>query len=91
MSPRRDNVLLIFARSQLGKYLPGNVVHIAGRHLLARELGYSHVALLLSTVFEFAGLLSAAGSYEILAIFTVNLQLQGRGYLLTIGLLAPLV
>lgn len=68
---------LVYARSQLGKYLPGNVFHLAGRHIMGRDLGYSHQALVLSTLYEFAGLLSAAGFFCTLVIVLATDSVPG--------------
>jgi uncharacterized membrane protein YbhN (UPF0104 family) len=59
--PRRVSVW-IYAQTQVGKYLPGNVMHLAGRHVLAREQGVAHAALALAALGELAGLASAAGT-----------------------------
>lgn len=67
LTNRRVALLLIFARSQLGKYIPGNVAHIAGRHVMAREYDFPHSSLITSTLIEFSGLLSAAGTIVIFA------------------------
>ncbi len=56
----------IYARSQIGKYLPGNVFHFAGRHLMGRELGVSHSTLAGATVFEAAGLIGGACTVSII-------------------------
>jgi uncharacterized membrane protein YbhN (UPF0104 family) len=55
----------IFARSQLAKYLPGNIMHLAGRHVLARAAGVSHAALVTALLLEVAGLVSAAGALSL--------------------------
>lgn len=58
----------IYGRAQLGKYLPGNVFSIAGRHLLGRKNGFSNRALLWAAALEIlgtafiSGLLFALGS-----------------------------
>lgn len=70
-------LILVYARSQLGKYLPGNVFHLAGRHIMGRDLGYSHQSLVLSTLYEFAGLLSAAGFFCTLVILLAPDSLLG--------------
>jgi uncharacterized membrane protein YbhN (UPF0104 family) len=46
----------IYARTQIAKYLPGNVFHFAGRHVLGRVAGLPHGALLGATVYEALGL-----------------------------------
>jgi len=50
----------IWARSQLGKYLPGNAFHFVSRQLLGREAGFSHPALVASGLLELGSLLLAA-------------------------------
>ncbi len=42
----------IYARSQIAKYLPGNVLHIAGRHLLGKQFGVGHQALAYAALLE---------------------------------------
>lgn len=47
-------------RSQLAKYLPGNVFHFAYRHLAARRQGVGHAALGAALAFESLLLIAAA-------------------------------
>ena len=49
-----------WARSQIAKYLPGNVFHYATRQVLGRGLGLSHRALASSAVFEIVSTVLAA-------------------------------
>ena len=44
------------ARTQIAKYIPGNVFHIAGRWMGARRLGLPHAAIMAATVYELGGL-----------------------------------
>lgn len=55
-----DTAWVIYGRSQLAKYLPGNVLHLAGRHLLGRRTGITHGVLAGSAVAEGLLLLGAA-------------------------------
>lgn len=61
----------IYGRAQLGKYLPGNIFSIAGRHILGRRGGLSDRGLLWATALEIlgmafiSGLLFALGTAEI--------------------------
>jgi len=46
----------IYARANIAKYLPGNIFHFAGRHVLGLKNGFSNVSLGVSLVLEIAGL-----------------------------------
>ncbi len=41
------SIALIYLKTQIGKYLPGNFGHFAGRQVLVKNLGVSHKSLLL--------------------------------------------
>ena len=48
----------IYGKSQIAKYIPGNVFHVVGRHILGSQAGIRHVVLAGATVYEILGLLS---------------------------------
>ncbi len=50
----------IYARSQIAKYIPGNVMQIAGRHILTRRLGVGHKPLAVASFTEIVGLVMAS-------------------------------
>lgn len=53
--------MLIYCKTNLGKYLPGNVMHFAARNVVVNKLGWSHPKVLFSTVLEvFFNLISIA-------------------------------
>lgn len=53
--------LAIYAWTQMGKYLPGNFMHFAGRYGLGRTAGISHPALAAATALEPLFLIFVAG------------------------------
>ncbi len=55
----------IWARSQIAKYLPGNVLHYASRQVLGRRLGIGHANLVASAVMETGSTLLAAATISI--------------------------
>ncbi|MEA3278844.1 MAG: hypothetical protein U9Q81_26835, partial [Pseudomonadota bacterium] len=71
----------IYAKSQIGKYVPGNVLHIVGRHFLGRTLGISHGTLALAAAGEISGLLAAASTLALIAAVVLSLGPQ-KGSLL---------
>jgi hypothetical protein len=44
----------------VAKYIPSNMVHLAGRHILARELGYKDTVLMMANIFDMLLLLFTA-------------------------------
>ncbi len=70
--PALGTACAIWARAQIAKYLPGNVLHIASRHVSGRAAGISHQGLVASLVFEtgslvIAGMLIAAAAAAVVA------------------------
>ncbi len=50
----------IYGRTQIAKYLPGNVFHFAGRHVVGRNVGFGHTPMVAAAVMEILALVSAA-------------------------------
>lgn len=63
----------IYAKSQIAKYLPGNVFHVLGRQLLGHHHGLRHSVLAASTLYEFFGLVAASASMAMPAALTFDL------------------
>jgi hypothetical protein len=80
----------IYARSQIAKYVPGNVLHIAGRHVMGRALGISHATLSMAAIYEIIGLLAAALSLGLLGAGLLGMEQGLLGDLQT-GLLLLLL
>ncbi len=56
----------IYAKSILAKYIPGNVLQIAGRHVMTYQLGIPHQPLAYASLLEIFGLVSAAASISLI-------------------------
>ena len=50
----------IYGKSQIAKYIPGNVFHVVGRHMLGSQVGIKHIVLVGATIYEVIGLLSTS-------------------------------
>lgn len=74
----------VYGRTQIAKYLPSNLLHLAGRHLMGRALGITHGRLVRAALFEAVGLALCAG---LLALHLVI----GPAWLLAPIALAPLI
>ena len=42
----------VYGRTQIAKYLPGNVFHLVGRQVMGRRLGHGHPSLALASLLE---------------------------------------
>jgi len=52
--PRVFEIILIYLKTGIAKYLPSNLVHFATRHYLVTRFDFSHRVMLLANVFEIA-------------------------------------
>jgi glycosyltransferase 2 family protein len=59
---------LIYGKTQIAKYLPGNVFHFAGRHVLGRRMGISHQVLIGAVIYENASMILLAGMITLIGI-----------------------
>ena len=71
----------IYLRSGIVKYLPGNIFHLAGRHILAGRAGVGQGSVLVSNIFEMAVISVTA----LIAIFTVIFRGELNGIDVFIG------
>lgn len=46
-----------YGRSQIAKYIPGNIAQLVGRHVIGRQLGWSHTGLVIAGALELVSLL----------------------------------
>jgi hypothetical protein len=58
----------IYGRTQIAKYIPGNIFHLPSRHILGRQLGLDHVPLFGAAIFEIVGLLIVSGIISSLGV-----------------------
>lgn len=59
--------VVIYARCNILKYLPGNVFHFGGRQVMAHGAGWSHRSTLMATTLEIFSLPLAAGCVALIA------------------------
>lgn len=50
----------IYGKSQIAKYIPGNIFHVVGRHILGSQAGIKHIVLAGAAIYEVLGLLSTS-------------------------------
>ena len=83
----------IYARSQIAKYVPGNILHIAGRHMLARDAGMAHGPLALAALYEILLLVVAASGMTLLGwtLFGVTQANVSNLFLIAAGLGVPAI
>lgn len=57
--------LCVYAKANIGKYLPGNVMHYVERNLFASKMGIEQKKIAISSILEVLGLVSVAGIISI--------------------------
>lgn len=62
----RDMLLPVYVKANIGKYLPGNVMHFAGRNILAGRLGFKQLDIAFSSVVEIISLIIAACLWSVI-------------------------
>jgi glycosyltransferase 2 family protein len=62
----------IYGRTQIAKYIPGNIFHFTGRHVLSAREALLHVQLVAAATIEIIMMLIAAGSIGLLAARTLG-------------------
>lgn len=83
----RGTTYASFVLTQVGKYVPGNVVHFVGRHLWLMQTGIAHRALYLAFVLETFILVAASVAVGMIATWAFPPELQGLIYV--IRMVAP--
>lgn len=74
---KRKEAICVYAKANIGKYLPGNVMHYVERNLFADKMGISQKKLAISTVMEVFSLVTVA--LVIALVFSFN-QLEQALY-----------
>lgn len=60
----------VYAKSNIAKYLPGNVMHFAGRNVLGGKFGFSQFDMALSTIIEVLTLLITAVGWSLVLAYS---------------------
>ena len=75
---RSLEVQVVYARTQIAKYIPGNVFHLVGRHTVLRKLGATHGSLVGAALFEAAGVIAAAACIAFLGLLANSEIMEGE-------------
>jgi uncharacterized membrane protein YbhN (UPF0104 family) len=59
-------VFKVYVKANVAKYLPGNVLHYAGRNVIGSRLGWKHSDILLSSILEVLMILISAAIFLLL-------------------------
>lgn len=80
----------VYGRTQIGKYIPGNIFHFAGRQVFAKKAGVSQLLVLGSTIYEMLLLLAASSSLAFIGLLLTRVQVQGAS-LFYVGMILILI
>ena len=64
-----NEIRSVYVKANIGKYLPGNVMHFAGRNVLGKKYGFSQWDMALSTIIEVLTLLFTACLWAIILAY----------------------
>jgi hypothetical protein len=86
----------IYGKSQILKYIPGNLLSLPGRHILSIQNGAEHGPVAGAAVFEIMGLFAVASSISALGIIFTKWRGETRSLLtalviMIISLISPIV
>lgn len=82
----------VYSKSNLAKYLPGNVMHLAGRNLLGSQLDITQADIAMATVLDLAMTVITALAMSVVLSFdylvqTIKIIVSNRGFLTTFVIL----
>jgi len=83
--------LRIYARSEIAKYLPGNVMQLLGRHAMGRKIGWSHAGLVLSNAFEMLMILIVSSVIAVVGLVLTGIEVEMVQLPVLLGLIACLL
>jgi hypothetical protein len=72
---RYVDVFTVYLRSQVAKYLPGNLFHYVGRNLLAKHFGWPQISVAVTTFTEIVMLIIIAASFALMQIFSIIINI----------------
>ena len=81
----------IYARTQIAKYVPGNVMQLLGRQVVGRQAGWSHVGLVLSSAFEMLCLLCVSSVIALVGLALTGMKVGLINLPVVLALLAALL
>lgn len=86
----------VYGRTQIAKYLPGNVFHFVGRHVAGRQSGFGHIPMVWGALLEAAGMVSVAAGIAVIGTvlrlpLDVGLSSATLAGLAMLALLSPIV
>lgn len=86
----------VYVRSNIAKYLPGNVMHFAGRNVLGKKFGFSQFDMALSTVIEVISLLFTACLWSLILAYrsfvnTLSASLKRSPFVLPVIIAAAVI
>jgi glycosyltransferase 2 family protein len=75
----------VYVKSNIAKYLPGGLMHFAGRNVLGKKLGFSQIDMALSTIIEVIALMITACLWS----FVLAYQSVGQAIVSVAGKYSP--
>ncbi len=75
-NPKFKDCYTIYAKSQIARYIPGNIFHVPARHIAGHNLGYKHGPLAGAAIYEIFGTVLMSGIIVMIGYLTFNITIQ---------------
>ena len=76
----------IYGRTQIAKYIPGNLFHLPSRHFAGNQAGFKHSSLAGAAIYEIIGLVVASGTIALIGILINDLDF-GKSIILPVTII----
>lgn len=88
-SPRK--LIQLYCSSNLAKYLPGNIMHLAARQIYAKAEGYTHKAIANASIAESVALILTATAFGVLMLWALGEWFALKTYYQSISVYSPVI
>ncbi len=86
-----EHCFSIYGKSQIAKYLPGNIFHFAGRQVLGHMHGVSHATLIKTSLWEIILIAVSAIIIGLLKLIDILSSASALNFLFIIGILVTVI
>ena len=76
----------IYAKTQIAKYIPGNVFHYVGRQIMCKAVGIGHKVVLTATAYETLLMMAVSASFSVLGFMLIEMNPAQKNIIMSLGI-----